>query len=415
MTADEWKIEHNRTKRSKTMSVSFKPVKPLFQTATSAVSRWFSYIGLGIGVLLLLCSIQMFVNIQQLLKGGSIRKDGYDFISITKTVTNETMGQFEKNLFNSEEIMELKTKPFISDVAPLEANQFQIELSAGGILPFRTNLFLESIENSFLDTVPSSFQWQPGQTTIPIIVSSDFLEIFNVFAPSYDLPQVSAETASGIPVLITCSGDAGREQTFSGRIVAFSDRINSVLVPKTFLDWANLTFKGQKSEHASRLYIKTKDANNTELLRFLDEKNYKINKDKTKFGRMKQIFQGIFSGLAVFGVMVIILALLLFSFYLQLVIARSRESLKLLLELGYSPGWLSSNVSRRFIPAYLIIVIVALALTQLMQWAFHHSVMYDRPELSTPINWTVILTAVILVGLSVITNYKLVRRLVFEN
>jgi hypothetical protein len=49
---------------------------------------------------------------------------------------------------------------------------------------------------------------------------------------------------------------------------------------------------------------------------------------------MKQIFQGIFSGLAVFGVMVIILALLLFSFYLQLVIARSRESLKLLLEWG---------------------------------------------------------------------------------
>ena len=31
-----------------------------------------------------------------MLKGGSIRKDGYDFISITKTVTNETMGQVEK-------------------------------------------------------------------------------------------------------------------------------------------------------------------------------------------------------------------------------------------------------------------------------------------------------------------------------
>ena len=397
------------------MSLSFKPVKPLFQTATSAVSRWFSYIGLGIGVLLLLCSIQMFVNIQQLLNEGSIHKDGYDFISITKTVTNETMGQFEKNLFNSDEVQELKAKPFISDVAPLEANQFQVELSAGGILPFQTNLFLESIENSFLDTIPSSFQWQAGQTTIPIIVSSDFLEIFNVFGPSYNLPQVSPETASGIPVLITCHGDGGREQTFSGRIVAFSDRINSVLVPKTFLDWANLNFKGQKSEHASRLYIKTKDANDTELLKFLDEKNYKVNKDKTKFGRMKQVFQGIFSGLAVFGVMVIVLALLLFSFYLQLVIARSRDSLKLLLELGYSPGWLSSKVSRRFIPAYFIIVIIALILTQLMQWAFHQSVMYNRPELATLINWTVILTAVILIALSVITNFKLVRRLVYQS
>jgi hypothetical protein len=124
------------------MSVSFKRLSPLFQTATSAISRWFSYIGLGIGVFAAGFALsRCFVNIQQLLKEGSIRKDGYDFISITKTVTNETMGQFEKNLFNREEVQELKTKPFISDVAPLEANQFQIELSAGGILPFRDKSF----------------------------------------------------------------------------------------------------------------------------------------------------------------------------------------------------------------------------------------------------------------------------------
>ena len=33
------------------------------------MSRWFSYIGLGVGVLLLLCSVQMYINIQQLLLG----------------------------------------------------------------------------------------------------------------------------------------------------------------------------------------------------------------------------------------------------------------------------------------------------------------------------------------------------------
>jgi len=396
------------------VALSFKPIRPLLQTGTNAISRWFSYIGLGIGVLLLLCSIQMYINIQQMLKGGSIRKDGYDFISITKTVTNETMGQVEKNLFNAAEVAELKSKPFLEDVAPLEANQFQVELSAAGILPFRTNLFLETIDNSFLDTLPPGFQWVVGQTKIPIIVSSDFLEIFNVFGPSYNLPQVSQETASGIPVLITCQGDGDLEQTFQGQIVAFSDRINSVLVPKSFLDWANLTFKGKRSEQSSRLYIKTKDANSPDLLNFLDQKQYKVNKDKTKFGRMKQVFQGIFSGLAVFGLLVVVLALMLFSFYLQLVIARSKESLRLLLTLGYSPGWLSKNVSMRFIPVYILIVCTALALTQLMQWVFHHFVMYDRPELSTMVNWSVVLVAFLLAVLSLITNYRLVKKLLYH-
>ena len=396
------------------MSLSFKPIRPLLQTGTSAVSRWFSYIGLGIGILLLLCSIQMYINIQQMLKEGSIRKDGFDFISITKTVTNETMGQAEKNLFQPGDIAELKSKTFLEDVAPLEANQFQVELSAAGVLPFQTNLFLETIENNFLDTIPPGFTWEPGQTKIPIIISSDFLEIFNVFGPSYNLPQVSQETASGIPIFITCHGDGNMEQTFQGQVVAFSDRINSVLVPKTFLDWANLTFKGKKSDHSSRLYIKTKDANNPDLLNFLDQKNYKVNKDKTKFGRMKQVFQGIFSGLAVFGLLVVVLALMLFSFYLQLVIARSKESLRLLLTLGYSPGWLSKKVSRQFIPIYVLIVLIALAFTQLMQWAFHHFVMYDRPELSTTVSWIVLLVALLLVVLSLVTNYRLVKKLLYK-
>jgi hypothetical protein len=124
------------------------------------VSRWLSYIGLGIGVLLLLCSIQMYVNIQDLLGKNTIRKNGFDFISITRTVTNETMGQPEKNLFHQPDVDELRTKPFVSGVAPLISNQFRVQMSAGAILAFKTDLFLESLEDDFIDTVPPSFHWQ---------------------------------------------------------------------------------------------------------------------------------------------------------------------------------------------------------------------------------------------------------------
>ena len=390
---------------------SYQPIRPLFQTGSNSWSRWFSYVGLGIGILLLLASLQMFVNLQQLMGAGSIRKDGYDFISITRTVSNETMGQKEKHLFNLAMVDSIRQQPFISDAAPLEANLFQVELSAGGILPFSTNLFLESIDDRFLDTLPPNFSWSPGQARVPIIVSSDFLEIFNVFGPSYGLPQVSPETASGIPVLITCYGDGNTEQTFTGQIVAFSDRINSVIVPKSFLDWGNMTFKGRNADYFTRIYIKTKDANNPDLLRYVDAMGYKVNKDKTKFGRMKQVFEGIFTGLGVFGVLVVILALLLFSFYLQLVIARSRDSIRLLLTLGYSPSWLSRNFTRQFIPVYAVIILLALAVTAFMQFAFHRWVMYSRSELSSYPHWTVWLTAFLLAVLTVGANFRLVRRL----
>ena len=384
------------------------------QTGTNTSSRWFSYVGLGIGVLLLLCSIQMYINIQQLLGGESQRKDGSDFISISKTITNETMGQLEKNLFNANDIKDIAGKSFVEGVSPLTANRFRVQLSAGDIIPFSTDMFLESLDNNFIDTVPPNFTWKEGQDYIPIVFSSDFLEIYNVFAPGYGLPQLSAETASQVVVFITCYGQNGEKQTFRGSIVALSDRVNSIIVPKNFLEWANNKFGNTTDVKASRLYIKTKDANNPDFLNYLQQKNYKVNKDKTKFGRVKQVLQGIFSGLGIFGLLVVILALMLFSFYLQLMIARSKDNLQLLLMMGYSPNWLSKNVSKQFIPVYVLVVLAALALTEGMQWAFHHFAMFDRPELSSLLHWGVLSTALFLIGLSLLTNYRMVKKLLYK-
>jgi amino acid transporter len=248
---------------------------------------------------------------------------------------------------------------------------------------------------------------------VPLIISSDFLEAYNVFAPGNGLPQMSAETVTRLPITIECSGQ-GKHITMQGRIVAFSDRINSVLAPKSFLDWAKQNL-GEATEHgATRLFIKTKDANNPDFLSYLDQKNYLVNKDKTRLGRTKQTLQAVFSGLGVFGLLVVVMALMLFSFYLQLLIARSRDNLQLLLLIGYSPNWLSENVSRQFIPVYIFIVLIALGLTQLLQWAFHHTVMYDRPELSSLVNWVVVVIAIGLIILSIITNYRLVRKLLYK-
>ena len=393
------------------MALSYKTIKPLLLTGTNAASRWFSYIGLGIGVLLLLCSLQMFINIQQLLTKNSIRKNGADFVSIAKNITNENMGK--DNRFSNADVEELKAQPFIEDAAPLIPNLFRVQASAGQMINFSSDVFIEALNNNFIDTVPPTFTWVENQPTLPVIFSSEFLEMYNVFAPSWGLPQLSPATATNVAISLHCEGKLG-ERTFIARIVAFSDRVNSILVPENFLQWANKALEGQDSTKSSRVFIKTKDANNTDLLKFLDQKNYRVNKDKTMFGRSKQILQGIISGLGVFGLLVILLALMLFSFYLQLVIARSKDNLQLLLTLGYSPAWLSQNMAKQFVPVYIFVVLTGLALTQVMQWSFHHFVMYNRPELSSLVHWAVIAAAVVLIILSIITNYRLVKKLLYR-
>ena len=382
-------------------------ILPLLKTSKSKISKWLSYFGLGVGVILLLSSMQMFININNLLKENNPKKNGYDFISITKVITNENMGK--DNTFKDDELAEIKSQPTIQDAAPLISNQYRVKASAGNIIPFSTDLFLESIDNAFIDTVPPTFTWQPGQMDVPIIFSSDFLELYNVFAPSQDLPQLSGKTVSSVNIILEVYGATG-VQNFRGNIVALSDRINSVLVPKNFMEWSNLTFGGVSKVNPSRIYLKTKDANDPKLLSFLESKNYHLNKDKTKFGRIKKVLQNIVSALGIFGILVIVLALMLFSFYLQLMIARSKENLQLLLTLGYSPDWLSKTVAKTWIPVYVFVVVAAVIVTALLHYTFVKISFVERNDLSYFLHWSVLIVAILLLALSVFTNYRLVKK-----
>jgi hypothetical protein len=389
---------------------SFHIIRPLLLTGAQPSSRWFSYIGLGIGVLLLLLAQQLYIDIQALVKQTSIRKNGFDYISITKQITNENMGH--DNRFTTTDLDELRQQSTISGAAPLISNRFEVVATAGEQIPFASDIFLEALEEEFIDTVPPGFNWQPGQPLVPMIFSSDFLEMYNVFAPSYGLPQLSMETATNVVIGLRCEGQKG-EKIYRAQIVAFSDRINSLLVPKSFLDWANMELEGLPSANASRVFLKTRDANNPDLIKFLSDKKYRVNKEKTAFGRSKQVLQGVIAGLGIFGVLVVGLALLLFSFYLQLVVARSQENLQLLLTIGYRPDWLSKQVARRFIPVYVLVVSIALLTTQLMQYGFHQFIMYNRPELSSWLHPSVVITAVILMILSTLANLRMVRKLLY--
>ena len=133
------------------MNLTFKNIAPFLNTGQNKASRWLSYIGLGIGVLLLLCSVQMYININQLLKEKNPKKTGFDFISVTKTITDENMAR--DNRFTETDLQQIKLQPFISDAALLKANQFKAVAGAGQVIPFSTDIFIEAIKVLFAGSV----------------------------------------------------------------------------------------------------------------------------------------------------------------------------------------------------------------------------------------------------------------------
>lgn len=326
-------------------------------------------VGLSVAVILLLAATQASVDFKQLLYGNQ-QNGGAEFLVINKMITNENMTQKEALLFTSAEIEEIKKQDFVEAIEPVKASTFKVAAqSPSTALPFYTDLFFEAVDTHFLDIKTNEWKWQEGQYDIPIVMPNDFFDLYNfAFAPSQGLPQLSAETFMALPIKITIAGNS-KKQDFMGHIVALSDRITSVLVPKAFLTWANQNFGDTASDKgAARIVIKVKDPSNPVLTSFLSKHHYSTNQEKTRFSKYRTIVQTVVSAVGGIGLMMLLFALLVFSLFIQLTIEHCKEEVVLLITLGTSPRQLQKFLLKLFFPIHILITIICLASIQLLQW-----------------------------------------------
>ncbi|SDF26342.1 FtsX-like permease family protein [Chitinophaga filiformis] len=346
----------------------YQLLKKIIQTGIGASRLIMAAGGLGIAMILLLIAIQAHTDFDQLLNNQQNANESADFLVINKKITNAMMGQNAKSEFTPAEIADLQKQPFTEAFGFITSNQYKVTAAAPGDLHFYTDMFFESVPDSFIDVKNDEWKWAPGDNTIPIILPNDFLNLYNFgFALSQGLPQISQETVKALPMKVTISQGL-MTQEFTGRIVGFSDRISSFLVPVSFMDWANGKFGTGQAASPSRVIIKTKDPSNPVLAEYLKDKGYTTNQDKIKYSKTKRIVQIIVSVIGFFGVILLVFALLVFSMFIQLVIASCKKEIQLLVTLGTAPRQLQRYLMRQFVPLYIAIGIVALLLVAGLQW-----------------------------------------------
>jgi hypothetical protein len=389
----------------------FELLKKIIRTGIGKGRLIMATAGLGIAMVLLLMAIQAHTDFNQLLYGRQNQNESADFLVINKKITNAMMGQPEKSMFGAEEVAQLQEQPFVEAAGLITSSQFKVTAAAPGDLQFYTDMFFESVPDSFIDVKGEEWQWREGDNTIPIILPNDFLNLYNFgFALSQNLPQVSQETVKNLPVKITISKGLLSSQ-FTGRIAGFSDRISSFLVPASFMEWANRRFGSGTVTAPSRVVIKTNDPANPALVRYLEDKGYTTNQDKVKYSKTKLIVQTIVSVIGFFGLVLLLFALLVFSMFIQLVIASCKREIQLLVMLGTGPAQLRRYLMRQFVPLYLVTGIAALLLVALLQWqaarvlAGHKMYVSAWPAAGTLIAAVVVLLLVYAVNLRNVRKY----------
>jgi len=297
-----------------------------------------SSFGLLIGYFIVLISINISLIVNNTIKGDETLFSK-DFLVINKKVSFLNTLSMVKSDFTKNEIQDLKKQSFVRDLFPFVSNTFKIGAyteATQDIPGFYTELFFQAIPSSFLNIKDKRWKWEEGQTEIPIIFPGDYLKLYNFgFAKSQGLPQISAETIGKVSFNVKIEGNGGGI-ILRARIIGLTDKVNSILVPEKFMDWANSNYgKRDESTGSSMLLIETNNSSNPEIFSYLKEKSYETNKERIKNSKTSVFLKIIFSIALAIGLIITLLSLLLFVLSLNLIIVKSRNEIKKLFQIGY--------------------------------------------------------------------------------
>lgn len=333
-------------------------------------------VGAFFGMLMLLGALQLYLDVKQVFSSGD-NLNGTQYLVINKQVNllNSLFGG--KKGFTPEDLAALKKIDGVQNAAPLTTSRFKVsvimEAGSQGLPGMYTEAFFEAVPAGFMDVQAGGWDWREGDSLVPVIIPRDYMRLYNFgFAPTQGLPQLTEDVVGLVPFKIRVSGPKGTA-TFKGKLAGFSDRINSILAPQGFIDYANQKFTGiaPGTETPSRVIVACEGRGVGQLSAFFTENGYETNTESMRAGRLQAAMNVLMTILTVIGSLIILLALLSFLLYAQLLLSKSQYELQTLIRIGYTPA----SLCKRYVSFYALIYTGVLVLALLV-------VLLGKPALS---------------------------------
>lgn len=305
-----------------------------------------------IGMTVILAGVQLYDNIRPLLQGEQTLI-GSDYLVITHPVKRVGINS---ESFTLKDIEDMEHQEFIDAVGAFSASQFEVN---GSIMfngrKLSTMLFFESIPDEFIDVETDDWYFDDGAKVIPIILPRNYLNLYNFgFSATQQLPQITEDMIKSVSLGINLRGKEYNDD-YTGRIVGFSDRLNTILVPDAFMSWANSHYADAEESHPTRLILKVADPTNPALSDYLEEYNYVIENKPAESSKALFILKVCIAIIICIGVLFSLLSIIILTLSIYLLLQKNITKLENLVLIGYTP-------SRVAMPYNLITLVLNLSI-----------------------------------------------------
>ncbi len=286
-----------------------------------------------------------------------------DFVIVSKKIGMGSTISGRSNSFEPSEIEDFRRQPFTTKIGSFTTTEYKVtgNMGVNGTSVLNSELFFESIPDSFVDVPLSLWKYRAGSEEVPVVLPRSYIAMYNFgFAQSHSLPRISDGLVGMIDLKIFIQGN-GRKDEYRGKVIGFSSRLNTLLVPQSFMDWSNQHYAPGEHSEPTRLIMQVDNPANEQFTHYIEKKGYEIEDDRIDAQKTTYFLRMMVSMVMVVGLVISILSFYILMLSIYLLVQKNSTKLENLLLIGYSPN----NVAK---PYQLLTVLLNVGVL-ILAWA----------------------------------------------
>lgn len=273
-----------------------------------------------------------------------------------------------------------------------------------------TDLFFESVPDAYVDVQSEEWKFNPESNVIPIIIPRNYLNLYNFgFAQSRNLPQLSEGIIGMVNLDIRLFGN-GKTEQMKGHIVGFSSRLNTILVPESFIRWANARFSTGVEAEPSRLIVEVGNPADERIVQFVQRKGYEMEGNELEAGKTVWFLKLIVGVVLSVGLLISVLSFYILILSIYLLLQKNMRKLETLLLIGYSPAQVARPYQMLAVVLNLSVLLLGIAIVIGIRGTYLPVITSLLPDAGNESQLPALLTGACVFLLVSVLNIVMVRR-----
>jgi len=364
-----------------------------------------------VGMIIVLAGYQFYNDVLPIFTSGdSFMKPNY--IMVTKHIGMGNSLSGRSTSFSEKEINDLRSQSFTEKLGCFSTTNYKISvnLAIGDVPLANAEMFFESVPDEFIDINMADWKYEDGQEIVPIILPRTYINMYNFsIAQQRSLPQISESLMSSIIVQIYAHGN-GKQQTFKGKVVAFSSTLNAVLVPQAFIDWSNQKFAPQEQNRSTRLLMQVNNPADEKISSYFEQNGLEMESDRLNAEKTTYFLRLIVMLVMVIGLIISTLSFYILMLSIYLLVQKNTEKLQNLLLIGYRRARVALPYQLLTMGLNVIVLAIAIIAVVLIRNYYMTTIQALYPEIAHGSMTHAIELGLILFLIVTILNAIIIRR-----